>query len=133
MNLPHLEFNKITYCGIRDIDDFEQSTIDKHKIRVLNAEDTCEFIRTVNKPMHISFDVDVMDPTLIDSTGTPVEGGLFADEVRDIIEAGLNSKNLVSLDVVEFNTELGDKEASFRNLKEVFLSSADSEYASDTA
>ena len=83
--------------------------------------------------MHISFDVDAMDPSLIDSTGTPVEGGLFPDEVKDIIEAGLNSKNLVSLDVVEFNTELGDKEASFRNLKEVFVSDREACYMSDTA
>ena len=133
MNLPHLEFNKITYCGIRDIDDFERATIDKHNIRVCNPEDTVEFIRTLNKPMHISFDVDAMDPTLIDSTGTKVDGGLFADEVKDIIEAGLNSKNLVSLDVVEFNTELGDKEASFRNLKEVFVSDREVCYMSDTA
>ena len=83
--------------------------------------------------MHISFDVDAMDPTLIDSTGTRVDGGLFADEVKDIIEAGLNSKNLVSLDVVEFNTELGDKEASFRNLKEVFVSDREVCHMSDTA
>lgn len=57
----------------------------------------------------------------MDATGTPVPGGLMADEVKDIIEAGLNSKNLVSLDVVEFNTDLGDKDASFRNLRDVFL------------
>lgn len=133
MNLPHLDFSKITYCGIRDIDDFENAIIKEHKIRVLNVEDTVEYIKEVGRPVHISFDVDSMDPTLIDSTGTPVEGGLFPEEVKDIIEAGLVSNNLVSLDVVEFNTDLGDKDHSFRNLRDVFVEvRTDVEDLSDT-
>jgi len=53
--------------------------------------DTVEYIKKLDKPMHISFDVDSIDPTLLNSTGTPVPDGLYPDEVRDIIEAGLNS------------------------------------------
>ena len=113
--------NQLTYCGIRDIDDFEAETIKKNNIRHYSVSETINYIKTCNKPLHISFDVDAMDPGLLDSTGTPVPGGLSAEEVRSIIIAGLNTDNLVSLDVVEFNTQLGDKEMSFQNLKDVFV------------
>lgn len=84
-----------------------------------------DYIKRVDKPLHISFDVDSIDPSFINATGTPVQNGLYPEEVRDIIEAGLNTKNLVSLDIVEFNTDLGDKEMSFRNLRDVFLKEKD--------
>ena len=121
MSLPTLKFSQITYCGIRDIDDFEASIIKDNNIRHLSVTDTIDYIKRVNKPIHISFDVDAMDPTLIDATGTPVEGGLKAEEVRAIITAGLDSENLQSLDVVEFNTELGNVDSSFDSLKKVFV------------
>jgi arginase family enzyme len=35
--------------------------------------------------MHISFDVDALDPVYISSTGTRVEKGMHPEEVRDII------------------------------------------------
>lgn len=132
MGLPTLDFSKITYCGIRDIDDFEASIIKDKNIRVLGVTETIDYIERCTHPVHISFDVDAIDPQFIDATGTPVDGGLYPDEVRDIIEAGLNTKNLVSLDVVEFNSELGDKDMSFKNLKDVFVKSHGDD-VSDTA
>ena len=40
-------------------------------------------------PIHISFDVDALDPSYISSTGTRVENGLHPHEVRDIIVEAL--------------------------------------------
>lgn len=120
MDIPTLDFDKLTYCGIRDIDEFEGNIIKEKNIRVLDVEFTIDYIKRVNKPIHISFDVDALDPYLVDSTGTPVPGGLKTHEVRSIIEAALGTGNLVSLDVVEFNVALGDKEKSFDSIKRVF-------------
>ena len=39
-----------------------------------------------NRPIHVSFDVDAMDPTLAPSTGTPVVGGLSIRESFYIAE-----------------------------------------------
>lgn len=129
MNIPDLDFSKITYCGIRDIDDFEAATIKENNIRVLNVKDTIEYIKTVNKPMHISFDVDALDPSILDSTGTPVPEGLTIEEVRNIIVAALDTDDLVSLDVVEFNTMLGDKDDSFKTVEKLFKPELDKNYA----
>ena len=67
-----------------------------------------DFIRNLNRPIHISFDVDAMDPELISSTGTRVADGLMADEVEVIINEALDQNKLVSLDIVEFSVKLGD-------------------------
>ena len=70
--------------------------------------------------MHISFDVDALDPTLVSSTGTRVPDGLECEEAREIIAAALDTNNLVSLDCVEFNIELGDCQNSLMSVKKVF-------------
>jgi len=120
MSLPKLEFKKITYVGIRDIDDWEAEVIEQKKIRVLDVANTIDYIKQVEHPIHISFDVDALDPELMCSTGTRVNDGLDTSEVRAIIGAALQTEKLVSLDVVEFNTALGDPEKSLRAVKEVF-------------
>ena len=120
MNLPKLDFGKLTYVGIRDIDKFEGEIIKEKKIRVLDVEGTVEYIKNLDAPIHISFDVDALDPELVSSTGTRVENGLDCAEVKSIIGAALAHDKLVSLDVVEFNTALGDPEKSLRAVKEIF-------------
>ena len=44
MNLRQLSFDKLTYTGIRDIDDFEGEVIEKQKIRVLNTAEVIDYI-----------------------------------------------------------------------------------------
>ena len=76
MSLPRLKFENLTYTGIRDIDDFEANIIKEENIRVLDVAGTIEYIRKTNAPIHISFDVDALDPSLVSSTGTRVDEGL---------------------------------------------------------
>ena len=64
--------------------------------------------------------MDALDPSWVDSTGTPVPGGLEADEARDIILAALDTDKLVSLDVVEFNISLGKPDHSIKAVEQVF-------------
>ena len=71
-------------------------------------------------PIHISFDVDALDPVYISSTGTRVDNGMHPEEVRSLLIEGLRDDQLKSFDCVEFNPELGDKEKSMHHLKEVF-------------
>jgi len=98
----------LTYVGIRDIDPFEGQTINENNIRVLDPISCIDYIKNLDGPIHISFDVDALDPELVDSTGTKVPDGLEPEEVRSIIKAALELDKLVSLDVVEFNKDLGD-------------------------
>lgn len=108
MNLRRLSFQNLTYVGIRDIDEFEGQTINENNIRVLDTANCIDYIRKLDGPIHISFDVDALDPNLVDSTGTKVPEGMEPEEVRAIIKTALEVNKLVSLDVVEFNKDLGD-------------------------
>lgn len=40
------------------------------------------------RPLHLSFDVDALDPSVFPSTGTPVRGGLTFREGLATIDAG---------------------------------------------
>ena len=51
-----------------------------------------------DRPIHLSFDVDAMDPTVAPSTGTPVRGGLTFREGHYICEAIYETGALVGLD-----------------------------------
>ena len=60
-----------------------------------------------NSPVHLSFDVDVLDPKFIPCTGTPVKNGLHIVPCKFILDELLTT-NLVSVDLVELNLELGN-------------------------
>lgn len=59
-------------------------------------------------PLHLSFDVDALDPTVAPATGTPVRGGLTFREGHYICEEVFETGRLVSMDMVEVNPELGE-------------------------
>ena len=59
-------------------------------------------------PLHLSFDVDALDPTVAPATGTPVRGGLTFREGHYICEEIFNTGRLVAMDMVEVNPELGE-------------------------
>lgn len=120
MTLKPLPFENLTYVGIRDIDDFEAQTIKDRKIRHLTPAQCVEFIRDLKKPIHISFDVDGLDPMYVDSTGTKAPDGLHPHEVASIFNEALLHDKLVSADIVEFNEMLGDPVHSIKSLREVF-------------
>lgn len=120
MNMKNLPFENLTYVGIRDIDDFEAEVIRKKNIRHLGVEEVIEYIHELKGPIHISFDIDALDPEYVTATGTPVPGGMLPEQVERIFETCLNLDKLVSADVVEFNGELGDPEHSIKSVKKVF-------------
>ena len=75
-----------------------------------------------NSPVHLSFDVDVLDPKFIPCTGTPVKNGLHIVPCKFILDELLTT-NLVSVDLVELNLELGsekDQEESIYNYVKLF-------------
>ena len=57
-------------------------------------------------PIHLSFDVDALDPQWAPSTGTPVRGGLTLREGDFICEYIHETGSLVAMDLVEVNPKL---------------------------
>ena len=126
-----IDFKNILYIGIRDIDPFEREILEKYNIENISVEqihnNTQDSIKKINSfvsnnPIHFSFDVDVLDPYIIPSTGTPVENGLQLDKCKIIIDKLLR-KNIISLDITELNIDIGnveEKTKSVVNLTHLF-------------
>lgn len=107
----------IIYIGLRSLDFFEQEVIrslgishfDMDYIRRNGILKVLELVgkKIGGRPIHVSFDIDSIDPSLAPATGVPVSGGLNLDEMESIAYFFAAQKNLKSLDVVEFNPILG--------------------------
>lgn len=104
------------------MDEGEKVLLKKHKIKCYSPYDI-EFrggIHTVMKEVeeyldigpdsknavHCSWDVDGCDPIFMEGTGTKARAGLTLRESHFILQRLFQSKNLVSLDMVEVNTLL---------------------------
>lgn len=108
----------ILYVGIRDIDPFEQDIISKYNIKRVSIEELHhDHIQAWNKivdfigssPVHFSFDVDVLDPLVMPSTGTTVSNGLQLETCKEIVD-NMSRQNLVSVDLTELNLTIGHVE-----------------------
>lgn len=70
--------------------------------------------------VHLSFDIDVMDPSLVPGTGTPVADGFDIDEIKFIFTKILREKFVTSMDFVEFNPEIdNDDMRTTKNCMEI--------------
>ena len=58
---------------------------------------------------HLSFDLDALDPRVAPGVGTPVRGGLTYREGHLVCEKSSRSGRLLSLEVVELNPVLDDR------------------------
>lgn len=118
-----LTFDNLMYIGIRDLDPYESILIKSLRVPIIsvnelntNPELTIKKIKDFIKddPVHLSFDVDVMDPSFISSTGTPVENGLLIEETKHVLENIINDQ-VVNLDLCEFNPNIGNSKESLKN------------------
>ena len=59
--------------------------------------------RLKEKPVYITIDLDVFDPSVFPGTGTPEPGGINFHQMLEIIETLQKLNNVVGLDVVELS------------------------------
>lgn len=59
--------------------------------------------RLKEKPVYITIDLDVLDPSVFPGTGTPEPGGIDFHDMMNIIQTLSNLKNIVGMDVVELS------------------------------
>tara|TARA_B100000963_G_scaffold360835_1_gene393382 strand:+ start:5612 stop:6409 length:798 start_codon:yes stop_codon:yes gene_type:complete len=123
-----LKLSNLMYIGLRDIDNFELSVLNKHKINQISINDIKnDFENSIkrinnfigNDYIHISFDVDVLDPSVMPCTGLPVKNGLMIDETKNIIDF-LNKKKVVSMDISELNLKIGTTHDKIKSLNTFF-------------
>ncbi len=59
--------------------------------------------RLKNKPVYITIDLDVLDPSVFPGTGTPEPGGINFHQMLEIIAMLSKLENVVGLDIVELS------------------------------
>lgn len=104
--------------GIRNLDDHEKEIMRASGAHVFTMKDidrlgiaqVMERALTLagrgTGGIHVSFDLDVCDPTIAPGVGTPVKGGLNYREAHLVMEMIAESGKLTSLDLVEVNPTL---------------------------
>jgi len=119
---PTLSAQKIAYIGLRDVDAGEKVILKEHNIKHFWSTDVKRMgISAVmdevlahagNAPIHISFDIDALDPEFAPATGTAVVDGITLDDGKHICERVAATGRLVSMDVVEVNPSLSDSDGA---------------------
>lgn len=96
----------IISVGVRSMDSSELKNIQKDKI--FFAEDIAgkkdwvgKAINKLTENVYITIDLDVFDPGIMPSTGTPEPGGLSWHQVVELLAAVAKNKDIVGFDVVE--------------------------------
>ncbi|MCP5429428.1 MAG: agmatinase family protein [Chromatiaceae bacterium] len=68
-------------------------------------DDIMDDVRKVNKPLFISFDVDVIDPAFIPGTSTPEPGGMYMREALPLMRRLCAESNVVGVEIVEIRPD----------------------------
>jgi arginase len=121
--LPAVESGKLALLGVRSLDDGERELLQRIDAKVFTMS---EIDRIGVEPcmrealahasgaafLHVSLDMDVVDPDYAPGVGTPVRGGLSYREAHLAMETVAESGVLDSLDVVEVNPILDRENAT---------------------
>jgi len=119
-----VEPKNIAIIGLRDLDRPEKENLKKLGVNLFTMEDIDKYgLHKVMKNafqkiaknvdyLHVSFDLDSVDPIYAPGVGTPVKGGLDYREAHLIMEMLAESKKMTSLELVEVNPILDTRNQS---------------------
>jgi len=132
---PKLYPDNCALIGIRSIDEAEKLNIKKLKVPIytMNDIDKLGIHRIIAKVLkqfrekvdhiHISFDVDSVDPLVAPGVGTPIPGGLSYREAHLLMETIAECGCMSSLEIAEVNPIIDHKNQSAVFTAELIASS----------
>ncbi|SUM88656.1 arginase [Staphylococcus saprophyticus] len=112
---PKVKPENIVLIGMRDLDVGERQYIKDNNIKTYTMaevdrygikqviEETIDYLNEKTDGIHLSLDVDALDPVETPGTGTRVLGGLTYRESHFALELLHNSNLVTSMDLVEVN------------------------------
>jgi arginase len=132
--LPALEPSRVALVGVRSLDKAERELLSELDARVYTMSDVDrigvepvlrESLEHIAGPgfVHVSLDMDALDPEVAPGVGTPVRGGLSYREAHLAMELVAESGLAGSLEVVEVNPIL-DRESQTAKLAVELVASA---------
>lgn len=125
---------RIAVVGARSVDLGERELLREAGVLVLTMADidrrgmydvTAEAIAHASegtRGLHVSFDMDVVDPSEAPGVGTPVHGGITYREAHLAMELVAASERLISMDLVEVNPILDQANRTAQLATELALS-----------
>ncbi|MBA99022.1 MAG: arginase [Sulfitobacter sp.] len=116
--LPH---DNIAIIGLRSVDAAERAALQETTIQRVDMREIdetgiatplnsfLEKVAAVNGMLHVSLDVDFLDPSVAPAVGTTVPGGATVREGHLVMEMLHDSGLMTSLDLVELNPFLDER------------------------
>jgi arginase len=107
--------DRAVQIGLRDVDPSEKELLRQFGIQTFTMSDVDKrgMVHVMDealaiagaheRPIHVTFDMDAIDPSEAPGTGTPVKGGLSYREAHLVMEMLYESGQLGSIEIVEIN------------------------------
>jgi arginase len=105
----------VVLIGVRDMDPGERDLITKKQIKIYTSEDvdrigigkvideTVSYLAAKCDGIHLSYDLDVIDPSDSQGVGTPVDGGICLEQTIDAMKLLAKYNVITSAEFVELN------------------------------
>ena len=122
---------RLELFGTRSIDRLEKDLLHERRVSVADMREIDEFgvgvlmrrfidkVQACNGVLHVSFDVDFLDPELAPGVGTTVPGGATYREAHLVMEMLHDSGLVGSVDIVELNPFLDERGRTARTAVEL--------------
>ena len=115
----------IVQVGIRSMDASEKENMDESNIFYASdiANKTGWFTDVISRlsdQVYITIDLDVFDPSIMPSTGTPEPGGLLWYETLEFLKAVIDQRDVVGFDVAELCPNKNNKSPDFMAAKLIY-------------
>jgi arginase len=116
-----LDSDRLELFGVRSIDKLEKELLRARQVSIADMRAIDEFgvsvlirrviekVRARNGVLHVSFDVDFLDPEIAPGVGTTVPGGATFREAHLVMELLHDSGLVRSVDIVELNPFLDER------------------------
>jgi arginase len=122
-HVPEIVPAQIRQIGIRSVDQGEKRLVKQHALDIYDMRyiDEAGMKRVMeealdgidgNTHLHVSFDVDFLDPSIAPGVGTTVPGGVNYREAQLVMEMIADTGRMGSLDIVELNPALDTRNAT---------------------
>lgn len=110
--------SNVLIFGVRDLDSKEKELIKEKGVTYITYDEIKQmglkaalkkvknYFKNKTNNIHLSFDLDVLDPQLSPGVSVPVRKGFNFQESKEIIEGIFKDFNVTSMDIVEYNPQL---------------------------
>lgn len=117
----------VVQVGIRSLSKEEASLAKKRKDSIFYAKDLYkksisyeEIIHCLSEEVYVTIDLDVLDPSVMPSVGTPEPGGLQWYDMLDFLNALSQKRRIIGFDVVELSPIPGNISPDFLTARLIY-------------